>query len=387
MKTKVPYYYKDFKCIASECPDTCCAGWEIIIDEDTHEKYKKARGKFGDILRSKITIYEDGEPGFILEGDNCPFLNKNKLCDIYSELGEDSLCNTCKQFPRFIEEYGSIREIGISISCPEAARLILDSDKKVDFEIDEDDELVSAYNDISYELFMQLMPARDMALNIMQNRSMTLNIRIALLITFAQEIQDKIDTNKISKIEEIREKYLSQDFINSFIKNLDKYKDKEKNKYDNMNKYFQVYKSLEHIDENWPKIVDNTFEYFYKLHNDYEFYIDRHNEFNKYYKEKEYEYEHLIVYFIFRYFMKAVYDYDVLAKVKLAIVSYLIIKELDVVRWIDNKGSLTKQDQIDLMHMYSKDIEHSEDNLEELAQIFEINKVFRLEEILIMIMN
>lgn len=85
--------------------------------------------------------------------------------------------------------------------------------------------------------------------------------------------------------------------------------------------------------------------------------------------------------------MKAVYDYDVLAKVKLAIVSYLIIKELNVVRWIDNKGKLTKEDQIDLMHMYSKDIEHSEDNLEELAQIFEINKVFRLEEILIMIMN
>ena len=105
MKTKVPYYYKDFKCIASECPDTCCAGWEIIIDEDTHEKYKNATGKFGEILRSKITLYEDGEPGFILDGDDCPFLNKNKLCDIYSELGEESLCNTCKQFPRFIEEY------------------------------------------------------------------------------------------------------------------------------------------------------------------------------------------------------------------------------------------------------------------------------------------
>ena len=207
------------------------------------------------------------------------------------------------------------------------------------------------------------------------------------MISFAQDIQDKIDANKVSKVEEVRENYLDEDFIESFIKKLDKYKDKEKNKYENMHKYFQVYKSLEHIDENWPKIVDNTFEYFYKLNNDYKFYIDKHNEFNKYYKEKEYEYEHLIVYFIFRYFMKAVYDYDVLAKVKLAVVSYLIIKELDVVRWIDNKGNLTKQDQIDLMHMYSKDIEHSEDNLEELAQIFEINKVFRLEEILIMIMN
>ena len=384
MKTKVPYYYKDFKCIASECSDTCCAGWEIIIDEDTHEKYKNVTGKFGEILRSKITLYEDGEPGFILEGDDCPFLNKNKLCDIYSELGEESLCNTCKQFPRFIEEYGDTREIGISISCPEAARIILDNDKRVEFEINENDEMVSAYDDVNYDLFLQLMPARKIALDIIQNRSMTLKNRIALLISFAQ---DKIDANKVSKVEEVRKNYLDEDFIENFIKQLNRYKDKGKSKYDNMHKYFQVYKSLEHIDENWPKIVDHTFEYFYKVINDHQLYINKHNEFNKYYKEKEYEYEHLIVYFIFRYFMKAVYDYDVLAKVKLAVVSYLIIKELDVVRWIDNKGNITKQDQIDLMHMYSKDIEHSEDNLEELAQIFEINKVFRLEEILIMIMN
>lgn len=387
MKTRVPYYYKNFKCIASECPDTCCAGWEIIIDQDTHEKYKNLTGKFGQELRSKITIYEDGEPGFRLEGDNCPFLNKNKMCDIYSELGEESLCNTCRQFPRFIEEYGSIREIGISISCPEVARLILDSDKKIEFEIDEDDEIISVYTYTNYELFMQLMSSREIALNIMQNRFMTLEIRIALLINFVQEIQDKIDANKISKIEEIREKYLSEDFIKSVIQELKKYKNKEKYKYDNIVKYFQVYKSLEHIDEKWPKIVNHAFEYFYELHDDYKFYISKHNEFNKYFKEKEYEYENLIVYFIFRYFMKAVYDYDVLTKVKLAIVSYLIIKELDVVRWIDNEGRLTKDDQIDLIHMYSKDIEHSEDNLEELAQIFEINKVFNLEQTLVTILN
>ena len=30
--------YKDFKCIASACPNTCCAGWRIIIDEATCKK-------------------------------------------------------------------------------------------------------------------------------------------------------------------------------------------------------------------------------------------------------------------------------------------------------------------------------------------------------------
>ena len=113
------------------------------------------------------------------------------------------------------------------------------------------DEMVNAYDDVNYDLFSQLMPARKIALDIIQNRSMSLKNRIALLISFAQDIQDKIDANKVSKVEEVRENYLDEDFIESFIKKLDKYKDKEKNKYENMHKYFQVYKSLEHIDENW----------------------------------------------------------------------------------------------------------------------------------------
>ena len=32
MQFTVPDYYKEFKCVASECTDTCCAGWEINID-------------------------------------------------------------------------------------------------------------------------------------------------------------------------------------------------------------------------------------------------------------------------------------------------------------------------------------------------------------------
>ena len=75
MITKVPYYFKDFECIASDCPDTCCAGWEIVIDGDTYNKYKTITGEFGERLHSEITHYEDGEPGFKLKPNNdCPFL-------------------------------------------------------------------------------------------------------------------------------------------------------------------------------------------------------------------------------------------------------------------------------------------------------------------------
>ena len=40
MKYTVPDYYQDFECIAGDCPDTCCAGWQIVIDKKSQKKYK-----------------------------------------------------------------------------------------------------------------------------------------------------------------------------------------------------------------------------------------------------------------------------------------------------------------------------------------------------------
>ena len=59
MKTRVPDYFKQFKCIASECEDTCCAGWEIVIDDETYDMYKSVEGPFGERLKSEI--YLDGD--------------------------------------------------------------------------------------------------------------------------------------------------------------------------------------------------------------------------------------------------------------------------------------------------------------------------------------
>ena len=99
-----------------------------------------------------------------------------------------------------------------------------------------------------------------------------------------------------------------------------------------------------------------------------------------------YKFENILVYFIFRYFMKAVFDYDVSAKVKTAIVSYLMIKELAVVRYIEN-NEFIEEDMVDIAHTYSKDIEHLEENIESLAEIFETNEIFNVEDIIITLMN
>ena len=108
MKIRVPEYFKEFKCISSECEDTCCAGWGIVIDDETYDKYQKVKGPFGERLRNEI-VHDAGENIFVLKGNNCPFLDESKLCDIYKNVGEEALCYTCKQYPRYTEEFGSLR--------------------------------------------------------------------------------------------------------------------------------------------------------------------------------------------------------------------------------------------------------------------------------------
>lgn len=387
MKTRVPDYFKQFKCIASECEDTCCAGWEIVIDDDTYDMYKSVEGKFGERLKKEIYLDEENEPIFRLKGNDCAFLNKNKMCDIYSELGEEALCYTCQQYPRYTEEFGSIREVGLSLSCPEAARIILGTSKTTEFETSEDDGMVPAYNDISFDIFMQLTKSRKIMLEIIQNRSIELNNRIAVILSFSQEIQKNIDNNKIDDISHVCEKYSDREFINKYISGLDKYKNNPEHKYNNMKKYFMVYKNLDHINERWPHILNDVIKDLFGKETSCETYVDKHKKFNLYYVDNFYEYEHLIVYFIFRYFMKAVFDYDVSAKVKMAVVSYLMIKELGVYRWSINNGEFTKEDQVEVMRMYSKDIEHSDDNMESLYETFESADAFKLDELLTMLMN
>ncbi len=385
MKVRVPDYYSKFKCIADKCEDTCCAGWEIVIDEETYDIYKNVKGSFGKRLKDEI-VEDEGEKIFTLKGNNCAFLNKNKMCDIYTELGEDALCYTCQQFPRYTEEYGSIREVGISLSCPEAARIILNDTDTVEFEVSEDDEMVTAYNDISYEMFMQLMSARDITYEIIQNRSIDIAYRMAIVLNFAEEIQDKIDSNKVSEIAELRKKYSDADYLKSMLDKMKSRNSNGKTKYENIIEYFEEYKKLEHINEKWPIVINEAVTNLNQK-TSFEDYLKEHELFNKHHKNDDIEYEQLMVYFIFRYFMKSVFDYDVIAKVKFAVVSYIMIKELDVMRFIQNEFKFSKDDQVDIMHMYSKDIEHCEENMEELEKILDEYEKFNLDNLLIMLLN
>lgn len=385
MKIRVPEYFKDFKCIASKCEDTCCAGWGIVIDDVTYDRYKNVQGKFGERLRSEI-VHEAGENIFVLKGNNCPFLNKEKTCDIYINIGEENLCYTCQQYPRYTEEFGSLREIGISLSCPEAARIMLNNDKKVTFELSENEEVVSSYNDINAQLFIELLQSRNIVMDMLQDRDIDLRKRVALALLFVDEIQEKIDESEIKEIKSVREKYSDKFFLEELLEKLEEYKDNEGIKYDNIQEYFNVFRDLKHITPNDPLGLNDALRYFWQTDEDEELYILKHKQFVEYYEDKIYKFENILVYFVFRYFMKAVFDYDALAKIKTAIISYMMIRELAVVRYIEN-NEFTDEDMVDIAHTYSKDIEHLEENIEALAELFETNEVFDIEEMVMALMN
>ena len=124
MKQIKPSYYDCFSCLASRCPDTCCQQWDIQVDPETAAFYHSLPGKLGEKIRSALRS-EEGETLISLEDGHCPMEQKDGLCGIQSALGHQALCQVCRDFPRLRHDYGSFLELGLELSCPEAARILL----------------------------------------------------------------------------------------------------------------------------------------------------------------------------------------------------------------------------------------------------------------------
>ncbi len=134
MKEIAPRYLREFKCIAGACRHSCCIGWEIDIDDETLENYRRVDGEFGKRLAQNIA--DDGETACfrLSEDEKCPFLNEKGLCDIYTELGEGALCQICTDHPRFRNYFSDRTELGIGLCCEAACALILSQNGKWEFD-------------------------------------------------------------------------------------------------------------------------------------------------------------------------------------------------------------------------------------------------------------
>ena len=178
MKIFAPDYYKDFRCLMGECKHTCCAGWEIDIDEETAEYYKSVPGDFGKKLCQNIDFGEDCASFILAEHDRCPFLNKDGLCEIILNLGERAISQVCDDHPRFRNFYEGRTEIGLGLCCEAVAKMVIEKKTEtVITEIEDDGE--------DYEILPEeeeFFALREKVFSIAQERETDLEKRIEKIL-------------------------------------------------------------------------------------------------------------------------------------------------------------------------------------------------------------
>lgn len=352
----VPDYYKKFRCLAGECPETCCAGWQIVIDQKSLRNYRVYEGTFGNRLRNSIN-WEEGT-FFQDEEKRCAFLNEDNLCDMHIEAGAHVMCATCRKYPRHIEVFDNEREISLSMSCPMAAELILGKEEPVTFIQKEDDKEDPEDENFDFLLYSALQDSRKLMIEILQNREESIYIRMAKVLALGHDIQNRIDARKMFEIQEVLERYQKPEAGKKLAAKICK---TSKNKdalliLEMQRCLLGMLDQLEVLDENWAWDCKNWIHRFHAkiaLENEQPGTIS-------FIHIPEVEMEQMAVYYLFTYFCGAVYDGDVLAKVKMSIYSTLVWEAMVQVSSLDRK---------ELARRYSRELEHSDLNLNKIEEL------------------
>ena len=363
----IPDYYEEFKCIADKCEDTCCAGWQIVIDKESLQKYKKVRGNFrkrmlGSVNWLQGTFRQDKDK-------RCAFLNENNLCDLYLAQGKNGFCKTCREYPRHTEEFEGVREITLSLSCPEVARIVMNRTEPVAF-ISREEDGDEEFDDFDPFLYSVLEDARKEMLGILQDRSLTVAERAVLVLGMAHDMQGRMNRRELFDCMTVIDKYTGDRALVFVRKYLDRADVKERENGLAPVMFTHLYK-LELLREEWGVLLDETQDL---LYGDRDAYRQIRAEFAAYQKADgavDIHLEQLLVYFLFTYFPGAVYDGEIYAKAQLVVYSVWMIWELWMARWLKNEKTLDLEEMTELVYRFSREVEHSDVNLKTIEKIME----------------
>lgn len=124
-----PQYAKKFRCIGNECEDNCCHGWEVSVDKATYQEYQAIPALRLLLEEHFVLCNNRGEGHYAVVKQTassiCPMLSVDRLCRIHKEYGPDYLPAICATYPRISRRIDGLQEQPLSLSCPEAARLVL----------------------------------------------------------------------------------------------------------------------------------------------------------------------------------------------------------------------------------------------------------------------
>lgn len=359
----VPDYYKQFSCIADRCEDTCCAGWQIMIDKESLEIYRNVSGSFGRRLKKGI----DWQAGAFrqTEDKRCVFLNEDNLCDIYGCLGKEKLCRTCLRYPRHIEEFENVREISLSVSCPEVARILMSREEPVTFRNEEQpgDEEFEDFDVLFYDL---LADARRSIFRIVQNREEELSIRLSRVLGLAREIQKRIDSDAFFECRQVIKDCEQKEavFCGPVCRS---------RRYALSKSMFAKLHRFEKLRDDWEPYLWEVQALLFTPEGVAR-YEENRRRFVHWEKESgvnwEIKAEQLLVYFVYTYFCGAVYDGKIYEKIQTAVIHVFLIHEMLFARWIKNEGVLDQEDVVETVYRYSREIEHSDANLKLAEWLF-----------------
>ena len=313
MKYTVPDYCLGFQCLASRCRHSCCIGWEIDIDEESCRRYRRMGGALGEKLRERIA--PEPQPHFILgEGERCPFLNRDNLCELILEAGEESLCDICAEHPRFYRFLPGRTEMGLGLCCEEAARRLLTGGPirlltEGDGEEDGEEE-DAAFLTMRRELF-----------SLLQKPGLPLRERVRTLL-------DRCETV-------LPERSLSS--------------------------WARFYQGLERLDESWTGVLRDI-----EARGDQ---IDW-QAYGQAARAWEQGYENLLFYFLYRYLEEDGAPGEALG---FALLSASMIAAADAVQWQAQGGSLRLEERVEHVRLYSSEIEYSDENVGEIGKALSRN--------------
>lgn len=402
-----PDYYKKFSCIADKCPDTCCGKWQIVIDDDSLERYQEYDGDYRPELYRKVNWNE----GVFRHGRNgkCAFLRDDLLCDMYIHMGKDSLCTTCREYPRHTEEFENVREISLSLSCPEVARMLMNITGKVTFVTEEDDE-DEVFDDFDYFLYSNLEDIREEILKIIQDRNTDIRDRVRRVLQIGASAQRHYDEGDLVMWDDCGEQDKPE--IHG-----------EHEEYMLLQKQAMfLIEDLELLYDDWDDVLIESQEFlfgggemaFAENTKRFEAWWETHNEISYCQPEQKSDtaenvvteddaagndvieddvawndatdnhfedvkacgggirmtmdifLEQIIVYFISTYLLGAVYDDNISGKVNACVGHAVELYMLLMARWLRNGETLSTDDLIELSYRYSREIEHSDENLEQV---------------------
>ena len=302
--------FQNFHCIAGDCKHSCCIGWEIDIDEDSLDDYRQVSGDFGRRLSANIEWTET--PHFKLTKDErCPFLNRQNLCDIILNLGEESLCQICTDHPRFRNFFSDRTEIGLGLCCEAAAKQVLSFKEKAEevVLVEEDGgEPLSAWE-------QTILSARQKLIAVAQDRSLPFSARL-------QKISDYAGAKAAQK---------------------------------SLSGWAAFYKTLERLSPDWDKELEILAQIKTPLQNPPEALPDT-------------PFEQLSVYFLYRHLPNAEDARDLKKRAGFAALSCQILFALCL-----EKAATGEPFSVDtlaeLARMYSSEIEYSQENMGSLLDV------------------